>query len=439
MPAKTPKARASTRNDGWKIWAPAVLLALTGFFVAAQFVGPAPPRNLVLATGPEGGAYHRFGLAYQEALAENGIELQLQLTAGSLENLDHLLQGTADVAFVQGGTAPDDERLEGIASLYYEPLWVFHRDGFQLARLSGLQGLRIQVGERGSGTRSVAEELLSANRVTAENSTFFELPPADAARALMSGEIDALLLVSAPESETVQQLMDSEGDGYVLLDMARDRSYTQIFRYLQGVVLGEGVLDLARNVPDRSLHLVSPTASLIATDELHAALAPLFIEAARTIHGRGGLFEDEGQFPSTHGLDAPPSRAARHDFANGPSFLYRVLPFRTAAMLDRLKIMLLPMLTLLFPLMKIAPPAYRWRIRSKIYRWYKVLHDLEHDVFLVNKGKNVEAAIAELDRIEMEILEVRVPPSYAEELYNLRMHLDLVLERVRELRQADEA
>lgn len=455
MTKPTAIRRETKDKSAWKVWGPVVLLIVAGFVIAFQFVGPPPPSQLVMATGPEGGAYHRFGKGYRAKLAKSGIDVQLRTTAGSLENLELLRGGEVDVAFVQGGTAQTEEStdeqgdeqapadgertLEGVASLYFEPLWVFHRSNVELQILADLAGRTLQIGEPGSGTNTLARTLLNANGVNAQNSTFTQLPPREAVAALQAGEVDAMLVVSGPRNETILTLMAQEGGALTLLDIDRSHSLSQVFRYLSPVLLSEGLISLADDIPDRDVQLVAPTAELVATDELHPAMVPLFIEAARALHGRGGLFERQDQFPSLEGLDVEPSVAAEHYYRSGPSFLYRVLPFGPAAMLDRLKILLLPLLTLLFPLLKIAPPVYRWSIRSKIFRWYKVLNEVESQMTRAEPGSDLTPYEDELDRIEAEILDVSVPPSYGEEAYNLRMHLDLVQARLHERRTAEES
>jgi len=196
-------------------------------------------------------------------------------------------------------------------------------------------------------------------------------------------------------------------------------------------VLPEGAFDLGANLPDRDVHLLAPTATLLGRAGLHDAFPAQFIAAARTIFGHGGLFEAEDEFPSPRGLGVPLSPAAEQYFREGPSFLYRVLPFWAAAVADRLKILLLPLITLLFPLFKVTPPLYRWRVRSKIYRWYKRIRDVDHRLTLAPPGSDLSPLVAELEAVQREVEGVRVPASYMGEYYTLCAHLDWVLQRAR--------
>ncbi|HZL99260.1 MAG TPA: TAXI family TRAP transporter solute-binding subunit [Planctomycetota bacterium] len=434
------KVGGSGVREGLGLWLGVAVITALGFVVAFRFVEPPPPRTLVLATGSASGAYHAYGERFREELARSGIELELRATAGSIENLALLAAGAVDVAFVQGGTVPaaalaaaagGDAPYSGIASLYHEPLWIFLRADLAAQRLADLAGRRVELGPEGSGTRAVALSLLQANGIAADGVTPGELPAAQAADALLAGQADALFMVAGAKSETLARLLAEDGRALRLLDVRHAEAYVRNFHYLSALVLPEGALDLGRNLPDRDVHLLSPTAALCGRAGLHDAFPPLFIEAARRIFAHGGLFEAEGEFPSPRGVEAPLSKAAEHYFRDGPSFLYRVLPFGVAAVVDRLKILLLPLVTLLFPLFKLTPPLYRWRIRSKIYRWYKQIRAIDRRLAAAPAGGDLSPLVAELAAVQREIEAVRVPPSYMGEYYTLCAHLDWVLQRAR--------
>lgn len=429
MPDNASKAG---RAELIRVWGGVVVLAIVGFAAAWHFVKPGPPLHIRLATGSHSGAYYRFGERYRELLAQHGLTVEVVETAGSIDNLGRLARGEVDAAFVQGGVvgaaeATDSARLVGVASLYFEPLWIFLRDGLAATRLADLRGARISVGATGSGTRPIALELLRRNGIDADDATLLDLQGDEAADRLLRGDLDAMLMVAAPTAELLVRLMAADGGAIHLLDLTRAPAYERLYRFLRAVTVPAGLFDLAADRPARDVHLVAPLATLVASDALHPAILPQLIEAARVVHGGGGVFEQEGEFPSPRHLDFPIAPAADRHFRAGPSFLYRWLPFRVAAMLDRLKILLLPLLTLLLPLLKIAPPIYRWRIRSKIFRWYRVLRQIEQRTSGAHARDEV---LAELARIEQEIVEVSVPPSYMEELYNLRLHMSWVRREV---------
>ena len=321
-----------------------------------------------------------------------------------------------------GGRATD---LVGIASLAFEPLWIFAR-GTPPEQLGQLAGMRIQVGAEGSGTRLLAQSLLAANGLDAQSSTWLDDGPDDVLDSLLSDRADALLLISGAQAPIVRQLFEAADEGIEVVSLRRALGTTRHFPYLDKLVLPAGSIDLAARIPRSDVQVVATNAGLIARSDLHPAVMPLLIEAARSRLDQGSPLARPGEFPRTRGLDVPLATAAERFFTHGKSWLYRVLPFQAAAAVDRLKILLLPLLTLLFPLMRLAPPIYRWRIRSRIYRWYRLVQEIEGAA--TPEHGDVQAARAQLAALDREIAQVHVPLSYAEELYHLRLHIGFVRE-----------
>ena len=413
----------------------AALLAVAGFVIAWQFVNPAPPHTLVVATGHADGAYYLFAQRYRDLLAENDITLEIRTTAGSVENLDLLADGSVNLAFVQGGTADktEDHTLTSLGSLYYEPLWVFYRGTQTLSRLGQLQGMRIAIGEDGSGTNAIASQLLADNFIASDAETIQSIGGATAASALRSGDIDALFLVASPASPLVQQLLYEQD--IQLMSFARATTYTRLHPFLSAVTLPEGVIDLQANIPSRNTVLLAATANLVVSEDFHPALVSLLLQAATRVQGIGDVFTRPGTFPNRDNLEFPLNEDARRFYKHGPPFLQRYLPFWTASMIDRLKVLLVPLLTLMLPLIKIMPPTYRWRVRKKIYRWYEELQALDTEAPRQLTGEALVLLRHELDKLEEDVRKVKVPLSYADELYDLRMHIGLVRDKLLDNKQ----
>ncbi|MEM8874798.1 MAG: TAXI family TRAP transporter solute-binding subunit [Planctomycetota bacterium] len=418
-------AKLESRWSWLTIWGPTVLLSLLGFALAWWFVEPAPPGAITFASGAPGGAYHAFAEQYATEFADRGVGVTLLETAGSVENIEKLLAGEADLAFVQGGTvrAEHREQLVALADVYAEPVMLFLR-GIPAAdfELSRLEGRRVAVGMPGSGTRPIATALLDAVGVNAER---VDLGSSDATQALIDGELDAAFFVLSPDGPTVSKLLSSPG--IELADFRRAEALAGRFRFLRPITLHEGAVDLAADLPRRDTRLVAPAAVLMASADTHSGIATLGIYAATSIHGKGDALDPPGTYPRRSVGDVAMSDAADYALRNGPNFLHRRLPFWAASLIDRLLILMLPLLGLLIPLLRIAPPTYRWRVRRRIYRWYKRLNDisqqLRHDADL----DKLRADVAELDR---EIARVNVPLSYMDELYDLRLHVQFLERRL---------
>jgi len=415
-----------------KIFTPAVILAIIGFVIAFQFVGPAPPREIVLATGSSTGAYSDFGARYAAILARNGITVRLKNTSGSIENLKLLEADSSrvDLAFVQGGLASSAkiDSLMTLGSLFFEPLWIFHNKQISPKQLGDLKGVKVAVGTEGSGTRRLVAELLQLNGLGPQNTSYFFLSSQIAAKKLIHGEIDAACFVSSPTSKVIKKLLSVPE--IQLMGLERASAYAMRFKYLHVLTLPEGVIDLEKNIPSSNRNLVAPSAQLVARADLHPALIALLLQAAEEIHNKGGLFEAEGQFPSPNFVDFRLSDEAKHFYKYGPPFFQRYLPFWVANFLGRMKIMLVPLLALLFPLFKVMPAIYRWRMRARIYRWYAELEDIDEDINQNREDSVLDQYCQRLDTLEQKVLAISVPHSFSEEQYQLRLHIDLLRQKL---------
>lgn len=428
----TPPTRPPQPSSALRVWIVTLLLALFGFVIAFQFVGPAPPDRVVIAAGPEDGIYARFATRYQTFLEQHGITLEIRFTSGSIENLEQLdRDNDVQIGLVQSGCGDraNSPYLRGLASLAIEPVWLFHRQDLPLADLRDLRGRRLGTGLEGSGSRIVAMEVLRKNGLDASSVTVSPLANDQSAAALEAGTLDAACFVVGSESPLVKQLLASSK--ITLFEFERADAYAQIFRHFSRVVLPRGVVDLELDLPPQDVELIGTLATLVAHQDLHPAVIDLLLQAADEVHRSGSLLEAPGEFPSAHRVDFPLSKEARRYFKHGPPFLQRYLPFWAATFLDRMKVMLLPLLTLMIPLIKTVPPLYRWRMRNRIFRWYRDLIEVDLALKPGISDEQAAAQVTALDRIEADVEQVTVPLSLADELYELRVHIELVRSKVR--------
>jgi TRAP-type uncharacterized transport system substrate-binding protein len=410
----------------------AAVLVVIAFAVAVHFVQPAPPSKLVMSTGRPDGDYYRYGLEYRKLLAKQGVDLELLTSDGAIENIGRLMDPTSrvDVAFFQSGTgfAANAPHVVSLGTLYYEPLWVFYR-GAPVSELHQLNGKRIAIGPEQSGTRPLALQLLAVNSAVLPPTQLLPIPGEQAAPMLEKGEIDALFHVAPADSPLVQRLASAKG--VHLLSFDRAEAYTRRFPYLSRVLLPRGVFDLVGNVPEHDVVLLSPTANLLARDSLHPALAYLLMSAATTINGDGSLLSARGEFPALRDADFPYSKEAVRYYKSGPPLLQRYLPYWAAVLVDRLWVMVLPFLAVVVPLSRLLPQLYAWRMRSRLYRWYGRLKEIELELEEKRSPEELEAILERLEAIETAVSHIPLPLAFSENLYSFRSNIDLVRARVR--------
>ncbi len=424
---------------------PFVVLAATLLVLAYWWLDPNPPKRVTLATGPAQSAYEEFGKRYARILAKDGITVELLPSEGSAANLQLLREGKADLGFVQGGTSATDvdtdEELESLGSLFLEPVWLFYREeaakkvvaatpgnrsqgadaGAVLASLTQLQGLRVNVGTPGSGVPNLMNKLLESNRIEPDSLKISQLEQTPATVAFLQGELDAIVFASAPESLMVQMLLQTPG--IKLMDFAQSEAYSRRFAFLSPAVLPRGVVDLAGNIPPQDVRLVAPTTTMLTRTSTHPALLQLFALAGNEIHGSAGWFKRAREYPNVKNNERPVAKEAERSIQAGAPLLQRYLPFWVANLVERMWLVMGIIIAVLLPLSRIVPPLYEFRVRSRIFKWYGQLRNIE---MRAEETGSTQELLDELTQLESRTGKISVPLSYTDELYALRNNIQLV-------------
>ena len=414
-------------------WVGAILVIV--LFISSRFLAPPPPKSISFASGSETGAYTLTANAYAEVFADNKFTLNVVHTSGSGDNLELLRSGQVSAAIVQGGvsTPADQSEFQSLGAIFYEPFWVFYRselalDAENLGDMRDLNGLRIAAGSANSGTRVLTEHLLGQNGISG---TLLDIGGATGADALMAGDIDVLISVTSPRAPFVRSLL--EAPQIDVLSFDRALAYERRQPFLKQVIFPEGGLDLSSNLPENPIEMIAPAAEVVVRSDLHPALQSLLLEAMNDIHKGGSLLAPPGTFPNPDRIDLPIAKEAARFYENGPSFMRRLFPFTLANFLERAWVLAIPLLTLGFPLVRAAPPIYRWRTRRKVYVWYKDLRELETQGRAATTQEQRKKISKELSRLQAEVGRVEVPESYTDELYRLRSHILFVNQLIRGL------
>ena len=418
---------------------PILLASGLAIWLALHFVRPMPPRTLVMSGGPKGSSFETFAKRYGAILAENGINLKIVPSAGSLQNLDRLSEAHShfDIALVQAGITEtgtakqgvDTQNLVSLGSMFYQPLTIFYRARRRISRLSQLAGERIAIGKQGSGTRLLALALLNGNGIgtgTPDTTQLLDLDGDAARNALVDGQVDAIFLTgdSAPPA-TIRAMLHTRG--VRMFDFPQADAYARLFPYLHELAIPAGTFDLGANLPRRPLTLLAPAVELIAHSDLHPALCDLLIQAAQQVHGRPTRLQHAREFPNTYTYTFPlDSEAASYYKSGGGSVAYRYLPFRLASLVTRIAAVLVPIIVILIPGLRYLQNLYAWRVNSRIHRRYGELMALERESLGTLTPERREALLERLNEIERSVILRKIPGSHAEQLYQLREHIRFV-------------
>ena len=413
----------------------ALLILVSTIFAVLWILVPPPPRSIELATGLPTGLYHKFGQKLQSELAEQGVSLRLRSTGGTSDNLallDNPNSGV-DFAMVQGGVADVSKypNLVSIAGVFYEPVWVWYRESSfkneagHLSLLSQLKGKRVSIGNEGSGTLTLASQLLEASGLTLSDVHAEKLKPLDALERFKKGELDAVFLVSAPEAPVLKNFYETPG--IRLMSFEQADAYVHLFPFLSKVTVPRGVVSIAYDLPRRDIQVLAATATLVGKDDVSPALVTLLLGDTYEILKTYSYLQKPGEFPSGTGLDFPMQVDAEIYLKDGPSFLHRHLPFWTAVWIGRFAKIVIPLLVIFIPLFTYIPAVKNLLLRLKLSQVYEELKVIEKNASNpALKDKNFK----DLNDIERRVGNIKVSMLDAKELYDLKGHVGEVRGRL---------
>lgn len=406
---------------------------------------PGAPRRVVIATGGASSTFFRFGQAYQRILAAQGVKLEVQAEeGGAAENVRRLEAHTSDaqVAIVHGGTLETEvegdsqdlgeiekrhPNLVSLGTLFCEPIWIFHRLPGDPDHLGALLGKRVAIGRSGLVSNVLARLLLRTAGIYLGDISLLEVKGSEALSKMAKGEIDAVILSAPPDAQVVQDLWRLPG--VKLMSLGQAEAYTRHLPWLNLVTLPAGGLSIAANNPPHDVKLLASGANLVARRGLHPGIVYLLLAAATRVHGGASAFQRYGEFPSLSYVDLPVHDSARKYFKEGPSLLYRHLPFWLASLLDQIGVVL-PIAAIVLSIARYAPPLYDWFVQNRINRCYGELRYLEDELERAS-GKGDPAEFERrLGEVEALVGGLSTPVSYSARLYTLRAHIQLVRDKL---------
>ena len=414
------------------IWIAAVFLLTVA---ALSFLIPKPPDTILMTTGGEKGLYYRFGIQLAQELEKEKLTLKVLPSAGSAENLSRLNDRAqkTDLALLQGGVGSPEknQNIAALAAVFDEQIWIFYRrQAFKETptQIGHLKNKRVSISLPGSGTRVLGLQLLGLGGLQIEgqekNIEVLDLDARDSLKSLLGKSLDAALLVAGPQTPIISEYLESAELG--LMQLAHADALALRLPFLKVTALPRGSINLARDLPRADTKLLAATAALVVHEDIHPALVTPLLRAADGALRKMALLQAEGEFPSALGLTWPLHEDAKEYLKEGPSFLYRHLPFWGAVWVDRAIRFIVPLLVIIVPLMSYLPAAIKASVDARLANFYRQLRDLE-------RRRSSDASLEwekELQAIEQKVMLLRVPKKYAFEVYNLRMHISLVRQQL---------
>jgi TRAP-type uncharacterized transport system substrate-binding protein len=460
-------------DSSYAKWAGAALLV--GFVGLASYGVVRETRvigagQIVIATGSP--QYLALAETYRRDLERYGVQYEIRQETEGFKTLKALLEAGPGInaGFIKGGLVgsmqgrlatekakgryAEFSQLHSVGRLFYEPIWVFTRGDLPISSLRDLKDKRILTGDMESGTRRIALQLLKANGIDTSNAKknpnfIRDVLPADAA-PLLDGRADAAFLIEPADSELIQALLRVQN--IRLMDFSAEaEAYDNRFPAIAMVVLRKGSVEFNPLIPSADITLLTTSVALVVRKDMHPALVSLLAQAVvanpKSGFDKAGdpvLLHRAGQFPSLDDPEFQVSNEARSVYKSGelPLLLRNLaplsanlgIPFSFTAFISsyagQFLLVLIPALALIIPFSRTLPAVYVWMVRRKLLYWYRQLKALEKDLDSRGAKFDLETHQAELERIDGAVRRIAVPLYFSSELYDLRLHIDLVRQRL---------
>lgn len=383
----------------------AIVLSLIALGCLAVALRPIPPHTTTIASGQAGSVYDRWSRGLATRLAEQGLKLKLVPTSGQVEGFEQLGDDRSEVSvsFITAGTftSKDDPALQSLGSVGLATIMLIHR-GEALAGddpFAALAGQTIAIGPEGSVSNRLFRIVEGLNRTDGQpRGEWVQLPNAEAATKLLAGEIDAMFLVDAFESETAQRLLADPS--LRLHDFTLADAYAKKLPFLQTVVVPKGSIDLDRIRPDRDVTLLASTIDLLVEKGTHPAVQwALLIAAQETAFNDNSFFTESRDFPRHADGSFPTTSVARRFYSSGVPGYFDSLPLWLATLLNQIWVYLVAFFLVVNPLLKRLKGIRSFNSEKHLDYFYTSLRDFDQRVKSTKDPDELRDIIARVNKL----------------------------------------
>ena len=201
-------------------------------------------ENITILTGGEAGVYFPLGVAMADIIDSQLEDVSATgvSSGASVSNAEQLNNGEAQLALVQNdiayygaeGTNMFEEPLEnysGVFTIYPETIQQGTLADNDISSVSDLEGMRVAIGDVGSGTEANATQILEAHGVSVDDIDAQYLDFADASTNLQDGNVDAAFVTAGTPTGAIQELSASADVEIVSFDQEAIDSLMDEYNY----------------------------------------------------------------------------------------------------------------------------------------------------------------------------------------------------------------
>jgi ABC-type nitrate/sulfonate/bicarbonate transport system substrate-binding protein len=395
----------------------------------------------------------------KDYLAENGVELRFKSQLNNTvekPNLEFLINDP-EVDFVYdantGAMIAEDvvDRFSSLGAISKSPILFYVKTGrTNLKNLKDLKGKKIIFWTSPEGNETPAfsskdakasiyssdyilESLFKQIGVTPDNTELKNVWPK---KVDMSQDWDVWITMSGLPTKNANNSHD------LWNEIASGRVELVVFDDLEGVSRRLSHLEFnrlpvsahmpSRAIPKTDVPYLSYTHNVIVRNDLDPSIVMLLAEFQKNNFSGQTVLSDKGTYPNFSQTGSfKPNKTAEDFYANGRPFLSKHLSPGLSAFILKILLILVPALTILWPITHFVPAAYHFYVKHKITHWYKDLEFIERNYLKADEDTRAMMK-NQIQEIQLALQELKFPIMhlhYVQELFIAKEHVELIRKR----------
>ena len=349
------------------------------FFLFSSFF---KDHLIYIEAGPKGGFFDTSANVLKKRLKDFNINAEVINREDTVKIVDDINDNNKNihVGFVaQDLKNVQFKNVEALGSLILEPLFIFYRKDLELNSLADFKGLKVGIGPENSGTRLLAETILNLYGVNDQNTTFIDQTHSIHFDMMEKGELDVGFFLLPANNQFVFKL--GTNPNLKIFSLKNSKAISRRFDYLYPEIVQAGGFDLRNNTPKEDIQVVSLPVDLVAKKNLDPSIVVAISLILKEEFKEPNIISDASSFPSMEYIKNLEVNKRAKEIIEMPfgslPFLYKYLPFKFAAFIDKFGVNLSYIFTIVIIFRYIGfPTPYKYYQKLMAHIYFKKIENI---------------------------------------------------------------
>ncbi|MGD6961267.1 TAXI family TRAP transporter solute-binding subunit [Fictibacillus phosphorivorans] len=261
--------------------------------------------QISIVTGGTGGTYYPLGGEMAKIVKDElDVEANSQASGASVENMQLLQDGDADVAFTQTDIASyavegkemfkeKVDQVSGIGTLYPETIQIVTLKDSGIKSVEDLKGKKVSVGAPGSGTFANAEQILKIHGMTMEDIDAQHLSFDESTEGIQDKNIQAAFITAGTPTGAVDALSATKPVTIVPISDDKIKELIEAHPYYIEDTVKNGTYKIESDVKTVAVLSMLTVRKDMEDDAVYAITKAIFENTDKISHAKGELISAE--------------------------------------------------------------------------------------------------------------------------------------------------